>query len=85
MPWWCVIVVGLSALDLDVVVENGDEKALRTFDVYAVGISYKFGSIQGVLGYCGLRAKVCPIQFGALSSEKPDYYRVIQILSGRKT
>ena len=43
VPWWCVIVVGSSALDLDVVVENGDEKTLRTFDVYDVGISNKSG------------------------------------------
>ena len=35
--------VGLSDLDLDVVVENGDEKTLRTVDVYYVGISNKFG------------------------------------------
>ena len=35
--------VGLSDLDLDVVVENGDEKTLRTVDVSYVGMSNKFG------------------------------------------
>ena len=40
--WWCIIVVGSCNLDLDVVVENGDEKTLRTVDVYGVGISNKF-------------------------------------------
>ena len=44
--WWCVIVVGSCHLDLDVVVENGDEKVLRTVDVYDVGISNKFGGKQ---------------------------------------
>ena len=32
VPWWCVIVVGSSDLDLDVGVENGNEKTLRTVD-----------------------------------------------------
>ena len=41
--WWCIIVVGSCNLDLDVVVENGDEKTLRTVDVSYVGISNKFG------------------------------------------
>ena len=39
VSWWCVIVVDSSDLDLDVVVENGDEKTLRTVDVSYVGIS----------------------------------------------
>ena len=43
VPWWCVIVVDSSDLDLDVVVENGDEKTLRTVDVSYVGMSNKFG------------------------------------------
>ena len=42
VPWWCVIAVDSSDLDLDVVVENGDEKTLRTVDVSYVGISNKF-------------------------------------------
>ena len=42
-PWWCVIVVDSSDLDLDVVVENGDEKMLRTVDVYHVRINTKVG------------------------------------------
>ena len=82
VSWWYVIVVGLSALDLNVVVENGDDKTLRTVDVYDVGISRKnwgetiswhwtliFWSIQGVLGYSGLQAKVCLIRFGALRDQ----------------
>ena len=42
-PWWCVSMVGSSDLDLDIVVENGDETTLKTVDVCHVGISNKFG------------------------------------------
>ena len=35
--------VGSSDWDSDVVVENGDEKTLKTVDVCHVGINTKFG------------------------------------------
>ena len=34
--------VGLCDLDFDAVAENGNEKRLRTVDVYHVGIGNKF-------------------------------------------
>ena len=35
--------VNLCDLDFDVLVDNGDEKRLRTVNVYHVGISNTFG------------------------------------------
>ena len=50
-PWWYVILVGSSDLDLDFVVENGDEKTLRTVDVYHLGISTIFWGESADVGH----------------------------------
>ena len=85
VPWWCVIVVDSSDLDLDVVVENGDEKTLRTVDVYHVGISNEFGGNnnqlmleaeswehQGCSWILQIAGKSLPDPIWC--SEKPEYY-----------